>query len=50
MRRKLLLAVSLLVSVLSYAQTGSISGQIVDESNQPLEGATVFYRELFTKQ
>lgn len=31
-----------LVSIATYAQTGSISGKVVDENNQPLPGAAVF--------
>ncbi|MDA9555419.1 TonB-dependent receptor [Pelobium sp.] len=31
-----------LVSISTYAQTGSISGKVVDETNQPLPGAAVF--------
>jgi TonB-linked SusC/RagA family outer membrane protein len=30
------------VSIVTYAQTGSISGKVVDEANQPLPGAAVF--------
>ncbi|MBN8857732.1 MAG: TonB-dependent receptor [Sphingobacteriales bacterium] len=42
MRKKLLLVIILFTAAFSFAQTGGISGQIVDEASQPLEGVTVF--------
>src|SRR6476469_1970916 len=32
----------MLMSIATYAQTGSISGKVVDESNLPLPGAAVY--------
>ena len=36
------LVLFVLVGIATYAQTGSISGKVVDETNQPLPGAAVF--------
>lgn len=46
LRKFFLLLFCLSVSVLTYAQTGSISGQVVDETNQPLPGASVLIPSL----
>jgi len=38
----MLLCVMLITSVMAFAQNGSITGKIVDETNQPMPAATVF--------
>ncbi|WDF54069.1 SusC/RagA family TonB-linked outer membrane protein [Mucilaginibacter sp. KACC 22063] len=40
-KKYVLLFALLMLSVMAFAQTGSISGKVVDEKNQPLPGATV---------
>jgi TonB-linked SusC/RagA family outer membrane protein len=40
-KKYLLLCAFLMMSVMAFAQTGSIKGKVVDESNQPLPGASV---------
>lgn len=40
-KKYVLLCAFLMLSIMAFAQSGSISGKIVDEHNQPLPGATV---------
>jgi iron complex outermembrane receptor protein len=40
-KKYLLLCAFLMMSVMAFAQTGSIKGKVVDETNQPLPGAAV---------
>lgn len=40
-KKYVLLFALLMLSVMAFAQSGSISGKVVDENNQPLPGATV---------
>lgn len=42
MKKTILFVLLFSVSFISFAQTAGISGQIVDENDQPLEGVTVF--------
>ena len=37
----MLLCAFLMMSVMAFAQTGSIKGKVLDETNQPLPGAAV---------
>jgi TonB-dependent starch-binding outer membrane protein SusC len=40
-KKYLLICALLMISVMAFAQTGSIKGKVVDETNQPLPGASV---------
>ncbi len=40
-KKYLLICALLMMSVMAFAQTGSIKGKVVDETNQPLPGASV---------
>ena len=40
-KKYMLLCAFLMMSVMAFAQTGSIKGKVVDETNQPLPGASV---------